>query len=73
MKTLIAATAALTMLAALSACDGPSRPQPESEGSIFNPVCLPDGSVAYHQLANDDGSYGKPKASYENCPWNKKQ
>ena len=71
MKTLAAAIAATALVASLSACGGPSREEPASQGSFFNPVCMPDGSVVYNQLANADGTFGDPRASFANCSWNK--
>jgi hypothetical protein len=71
MKTLVPAAMAVALALALAACAGPSRDEPQSQGSVLNPVCLPDGSVAYNQLANADGTFGNPQASFANCPWNK--
>lgn len=66
MKKTMLAMAALVMLAG---CGG--RAEPESQGSFLDPVCMPDGSVAFRQLPNDKDQYGKPRASKANCPWNK--
>lgn len=73
MKTLAAAALALGMVLALSACGGPNREEPQSQGSVLNPVCMPDGSVVLNQMANADGTFGDPRASFDNCPWNKKK
>ena len=63
--------AAIGMLALLAACGtGSSRPEPA--GTFLDPVCMPDGSVVYNQLANDDGKYNTPVAKAEYCPWYKK-
>lgn len=58
----------LSMVAMLAACAGRSEP----EGSFADPVCMPDGSVAFRQLANSKDQYGTPIAKKEYCPWNKK-
>ena len=73
MKTLAAAAAAAALVLALTACSGPSRNEPASAGSLLNPVCMPDGSVVMNQMANPDGTFGDPRASYDNCSWNKKK
>jgi len=73
MKTLAAAIAAVGLVLAVSACEGPTREEPQSQGSVFNPVCMPDGSVVLNQKANADGTFGDPRASYDNCTWNKKK
>jgi hypothetical protein len=57
---------ALGSLLVLSGC---GRPQPE--GSLFHPVCMPDGSVVFWQQPDANGTYGKPVASHANCAWNK--
>lgn len=63
MKTI----AAVGMLILLAGCAGRGEP----EGSFFDPVCMPDGSVSWRQLSNDKGEYTKPIATKENCSWNK--
>lgn len=52
---------------ALAACGGNSR---SAGGSIFDPVCAPDGSIVYVQYANSQGSFDGVQASRENCSWN---
>lgn len=53
----------------LSACsDGRYEPG----GSLFNPLCMPDGSVVYYEYPNKGGQYDEVKANTANCPWNKK-
>ncbi|MCR6628569.1 MAG: hypothetical protein NVV74_00075 [Magnetospirillum sp.] len=59
--------AAFGMLVLLAGCAGRNEP----EGSFLNPVCMPDGSVAWRQLSNDKGEYTTPIATKANCPWNK--
>lgn len=59
--------AAIGLMALLAACSGRSEPM----GSFLDPVCMPDGSVAFVQQANANGQYGEPLASKANCPWNK--
>lgn len=63
MKTL----AVVGMLVLLAGCAGRGEP----EGSFFDPVCMPDGSVSWRQLSDDKGEYAKPIATKANCPWNK--
>ncbi|MGE5518036.1 MAG: hypothetical protein ACM31D_19705 [Bacteroidota bacterium] len=63
MKTL----AVVGMLVLLAGCAGRDEP----EGSFFDPVCMPDGSVSWRQLSDDKGEYTKPIATKANCPWNK--
>jgi len=43
----------------------------EPFGGVADPVCMPDGSVAFYQQAHADGSLGQPVARKEYCPWNK--
>lgn len=54
---------------ALAACGG-GRAEPS--GSFVDPVCMPDGSVVYHQYPNSQGTYDATQASKANCPWNRK-
>ena len=54
---------------ALAACGG-GRAEPS--GSFVDPVCMPDGSVVYHQYPNTQGTYDATQASKANCPWNRK-
>lgn len=61
------AFAALAIVLAVAACAGREEPM----GSFFDPVCMPDGSVAWRQLSNDAGSFGEPRAKKEYCAWNK--
>lgn len=59
---------ALAAVAALAGCtDGRFQPF----GSLGDPVCLKDGSVAFYQEAGTDGKLGQPVARKEYCPWNK--
>jgi hypothetical protein len=58
--------AAIALLVLLAGC---GRDQPL--GSFLNPVCLADGSVALRQLPDEKGEYATPRATKENCPWNK--
>lgn len=53
---------------ALAACGG-GRSEPS--GSFLDPVCMPDGSVVYHQYPNQSGTYDATQASKANCPWNR--
>ncbi len=39
-------------------------------GSVFDPFCMPDGSVVLYQFPNSQGSYEGFTASRENCSWN---
>ncbi len=66
MRYVIFAAAAL----ALAACGG-GRAEPN--GSFLDPVCMPDGSVSYHQYPNASGTYDATQASKENCPWNRRK
>lgn len=59
--------AILGMMVLLAGCAGRGEP----EGSFFDPVCMPDGSVAFRQLSNDKGEFVAPKAKKEYCAWNK--
>lgn len=59
--------ASLAMVLLLAGCAGRGEP----EGSFFDPVCMPDGSVAWRQLSNDAGTFATPVASKANCAWNK--
>lgn len=43
----------------------------EPFGGIADPVCMPDGSVAFYQEAANDGTLGHPRAKKEYCAWNK--
>jgi hypothetical protein len=52
----------------LAACSDSTRPE---QGSFFDPVCMPDGSVVYYQYANQSGAFDAAKGSKANCPWNK--
>jgi hypothetical protein len=61
------AIAAIGLVVLLAGCAGRGEP----EGSFFDPVCMPDGSVAFRQLSDNKGEYTKPVATKENCPWNK--
>lgn len=59
--------ASIALVVVLAGCAGRGEP----EGSFLDPVCMPDGSVAWRQLSNDMGEYAKPIATKANCPWNK--
>jgi hypothetical protein len=61
------AIVALGVVVLLAGCAGRGEP----EGSFLDPVCMPDGSVAFRQLSNDKGEYTTPVATKANCPWNK--
>ncbi len=65
MKKIILAMGAVLLL---SGC-GAGRWEPF--GGFTDPVCMPDGSVAFYQQADDKGNLGAPRANKENCPWNK--
>jgi hypothetical protein len=43
----------------------------EPFGGLGDPVCMPDGSVAFYQEAAADGTLGQPRAKKEYCAWNK--
>lgn len=57
----------LAMVLLLAGCVGRAEP----EGSFLDPVCMPDGSVAWRQLPTESGDYTTPRATKANCPWNK--
>lgn len=61
------AVAAIGLMVLLAGCAGRGEP----EGSFLDPVCMPDGSVAWRQLSTKDGEYATPVATKANCPWNK--
>lgn len=61
------AVAAIGMIIFLAGCAGRDEPA----GTFWDPVCMPDGSVAWRQLSNDKGEYTTPIATKANCPWNK--
>ena len=44
----------------LAACSG-GRSEPG--GSLFDPLCMPDGSVVFYEYANKAGQYGPGKCS----------
>jgi len=68
MKLAIALGMLLGTTLLLSACGGRDEPG----GSFFDPLCMPDGSVVYRQIPDDNGQYGDAyKGSRDNCPWNK--
>lgn len=74
MRKNMALALALGLLLGVAGCSGNKmESEPESGGSIMDPVCMPDGSVSYNLVANQEGTFGKPLASKENCPWNKKK
>lgn len=72
-RNIILALALGSAIALAGCAGGKTEPEPESSGSIMDPVCMPDGSVSYNVVANDQGTFGKPLASRENCPWNRKK
>lgn len=43
----------------------------EPGGSMFDPLCMPDGSVVYYEYPNKAGTYDEVKATKANCPWNR--
>lgn len=57
----------LGALVLLAGCAGRDEP----EGTFFDPVCMPDGSVVFRQLPNSKDEYGQPIAKKSNCAWNK--
>jgi hypothetical protein len=59
--------AALGLVLLLAACNGRLEP----DFGFLDPVCMPDGSVVYAQMANAKDEYGQPRASKANCAWNK--
>lgn len=63
MKSIVA----VSLVLLLAACAGRDEPG----GTFFDPVCMPDGSVAWRQLSNDKGEFTQPMATKANCPWNK--
>lgn len=63
MKSIVA----VSLVLLLAACAGRDEPG----GTFLDPVCMPDGSVAWRQLSNDKGEYTTPMATKANCPWNK--
>lgn len=52
----------------LAACSG-GRSEPG--GSIFDPLCMPDGTVVFYEYPNKAGQYDEVTANKANCPWNK--
>ena len=44
----------------------------EPGGSMFDPLCMPDGSVVFYEYANKAGQYDEVVANKANCPWNRK-
>lgn len=65
MKKIILAMGTVMLLAGC----GPGRWEPF--GGFTDPVCMPDGSVSFYQEADAKGNLGTPRATKENCPWNK--
>jgi hypothetical protein len=43
----------------------------EPFGGFLDPVCMPDGSVAFYQEADASGKLGEPRAKKDYCAWNK--
>ena len=64
MRYILFVLAAMTLVA----CGG-GRSEPQ--GSVLDPVCMPDGSVVYRQYPNTSGQYDATQASKANCPWNR--
>lgn len=58
-------------VAALLLLAGCANGRFEPFGGVGDPVCMPDGSVAFYQEAKPDGTLGQPVARKEHCPWNK--
>jgi hypothetical protein len=54
----------------LAAC---GNGRPEQGASVFDPACMPDGSVVFYQYANQSGSFDAAQGSKANCPWNKRK
>jgi hypothetical protein len=52
-------------LLGLAACADRNQPG----GSVFDPVCMPDGSVVLSEYKRADGSYDETTAKRENCIW----
>ncbi|CAA7627718.1 conserved hypothetical protein [Candidatus Terasakiella magnetica] len=65
MKKVILTLGTVLLLAGCS--DGRFEPF----GGFLDPVCMPDGSVAFYQEADANGQLGEPRAKKENCSWNK--
>ena len=57
------------LLLGLSACAG-GRTEPG--GSVFDPLCMPDGSVVFYEYPNKAGQFDEVTANKQNCVWNKK-
>jgi hypothetical protein len=38
---------------------------------MFDPLCMPDGSVVFYEYPNQQGQYDEVTANKANCPWNK--
>ena len=64
MKKVIIAVGTVLLLAG---CSGRFEPF----GGFTDPVCMPDGSVSFYQEPDEKGNLGTPRATKENCPWNK--
>jgi hypothetical protein len=41
--------------------------------SVWDPLCMPDGSVVLYEYPDAAGKYDETTAKRENCPWNKKK
>ena len=65
-------TIGLLIILSVGACAEQNRLYRSASGSVFDPVCAPDGSVVRIEYANSQGSYTGIKASKENCLWYKK-
>ena len=63
-----AVIAGLSLLALAACADGRTEPG----GSLFDPLCMPDGSVVFYEYPNQAGQYDEVTANKQNCVWNKK-
>jgi hypothetical protein len=61
----------IIILGALVLLAGCADGRYEPFGGFLDPVCMPDGSVAFYQEADANGKLGTPRATKENCKWNK--
>ena len=63
-----AVLAGLSLFALAACADG----RPEPGGSLFDPLCMPDGSVVFYEYPNKAGQFDEVTANKQNCVWNKK-
>jgi hypothetical protein len=54
--------------AVLAGCGG----RWDQEGSWLNPSCMPDGSVVWYEIPNNQQGYQGMVNSPANCPWNRR-